>query len=71
MKDTLRGNITKLVIELGAIDLRMQELNSRFFELGHSINLNDLEDEKEILNNQYSAIVLELENLARVWSEKD
>ena len=71
LKDTLKDNITKLIMELGTIDIRMQELNSRFFELGHSINLNEIEDEKEILNNQYTAIVLELENLARVWSEEN
>ena len=71
LKDNLKDNITKLVIELGAIDIRMQELNSRFFELGHSINLNEIEAEKEIMNNQYSAIVLEFENLGRVWSEED
>jgi len=71
LKDTLKDNITQLISYLGAIDIRMQELNSRFFELGHSINLNDIEDEKEILNNQYSAIVLEFENLGRVWSEED
>src|SRR3989338_10797651 len=71
LKDTLKDNITKLVSELGAIDIRMQQLNNRNFELGHNINLNDIEDEKEILNNQYGAIVLEFENLARVWSEED
>ena len=71
LKDTLKDNITKLVSELGAIDIRMQQLNNRFFELGHNRNLNDIEDEKEILNNQYGAIVLEFENLARVWSEED
>ncbi|MEK6869407.1 MAG: hypothetical protein AABX74_04210, partial [Nanoarchaeota archaeon] len=41
------------------------------FDLGHSINLNEIEAEKEILNNQYSALVLEFENLGRVWSEED
>ena len=71
LKDTLKDNITKLVTGLGAIDIRIQELNNRFFKLGHGINLNDIEDEKEILNNQYAAVVLELENLARVWSEEN
>src|SRR3989338_303258 len=71
LKDALKDNITKLLNELNAIDIRMQELNSRFFELGYSINLNDIEGEKEILNNQYSAIILEFENLGRAWSEED
>ncbi len=71
LKDTLKDNITRLIGELGNIDIMVQELNSRFFELGHSINLNEVEAEKEILNNQYSALAIEFENLGRVWSEED
>ena len=36
-----------------------------------NINLNELEDDKEILNNNFDAIVLEFENLERVWSEEN
>ncbi len=71
LKDALKDNITRLIGELGSIDIMVQELNSRFFDLGHSINLNEIEAEKEIMNNQYSAIVLEFENMGRVWSEED
>jgi uncharacterized alpha/beta hydrolase family protein len=71
LKDTLKSNITKLVNELSAIDVTIQQLNNRFFELGFMANLNEIENEKEILNNDYDAIVLEFENLKRVWSEQN
>jgi len=71
LKITLKENITKLVNELSAIDITIQELNNRFFEFGFQINLNEFEDNKEILNNNYDAIVLEFKNLERVWSEQD
>ncbi|MCH8329145.1 MAG: alpha/beta hydrolase [Nanoarchaeota archaeon] len=71
LKNTLKENITKLVNELSVIDVKIQELNNRFFELGFNVNLNEIEDSKEILNNDYNTIVLEFENLERVWSEQD
>jgi hypothetical protein len=71
LKETLRDNITQLVNELSVIDIEIQKLNDRFFELGFKINLNEIEDDKDILNNDYNAIVLEFENLGRVWSEEN
>jgi uncharacterized alpha/beta hydrolase family protein len=71
LKDTIKDNITRLIKELEKIDVKMQELNSRFFDLGFIINLNNIENEKEILNNDYNSIVMEFENLERVWSEED
>ncbi|MBW2977127.1 alpha/beta fold hydrolase [Candidatus Woesearchaeota archaeon] len=71
LKSTLRENITKLADELSSVDVEMQKLNSRFFGLGFNINLNEIENEKEILNNEYNIIVIEFKNLERVWSEQD
>ncbi|MFH0868027.1 MAG: alpha/beta fold hydrolase [Candidatus Woesearchaeota archaeon] len=71
LKDALKNNITKLVNELYVIDVKVQELNNRFFELGFNANLNEIDDEKEILNHDYNAIVLEFKNLERIWSEQD
>ena len=71
LKDTLKDNITTLVSEISGIDISVQELTNRFFELGHIINLNEIEGGKEMLNNNYNAMVLELETLERVWSEED
>jgi hypothetical protein len=71
LKSTLKENITKLVNELSAIDINVQELNNRIFELGFSVNLNEIFQEKEILNNDYDKIVLEFKNLERIWSEQD
>jgi hypothetical protein len=68
LKSTLKENITKLVNELSAIDINVQELNNRIFELGFSVNLNEIFQEKEILNNDYDKIVLEFKNLERIWS---
>ncbi len=71
LKDTLKENITKLISELAVIDVKIQRLNNRFFELGFNVNLKDIEDDKEILNNDYNALVLEFENLEIVWSKQD
>lgn len=71
LKDTLKDNITGLVKELSLADIKLQQLNNRFFELGFNLNFRDLEDDKEILNNNFSQILLEFKNLERVWSEED
>ncbi len=71
LKDTLKDNITKLANDLSLLDINIQQLNNRFFELGFDLNLNELENKKEILNNGYNQIVLEFENLERIWSEEN
>ncbi len=71
LKDTLKDNITKLASELSLLDMGVQQLNNRFFELGFSLNLNELKNEKDALNNGYNQIVLELESLEPIWAEED
>lgn len=71
LKAALKENITKIVAELSAIDIELQKLNNKFFELGFNVNLNEIEADKEILNNNYNVIILEFENLETVWSEED
>lgn len=71
LKDSLKDNITKLANELSLLDISIQQLNNRFFELGFDLNLNELEGDKEILNNNYNQIVLEFESIERIWSEEN
>lgn len=71
LKETLRGNITNVVSELNGIDVSIQKLNDRFFELGFKINLNEMERDKEILNNDYDKLVLELKNIESAWSNEN
>src|SRR3989344_765704 len=71
LKNELRENLTKVLGELSVLDIKMQGLNDNFFELGFSINLNEISQEKEKLNQDYSDIVIETENLKRVWSTQN
>ena len=71
LKDSLKENIINLANELSLLDISIQQLNSRFFELGFNLNLNELESDKEILNNEHNQMALEFENLERVWSEEN
>ena len=40
------------------VDVDIQDLNNRIFELGFKVNFNEIEEEKEILINDYDRIVL-------------
>jgi len=71
LKETLRENITKITNYSDRIDVEVQQLNDRFFELGFKVNLNELEDDKEILNNDYDKLVLELKNIESAWSNEN
>ena len=71
LKETLRENITKTVDDSDKIDVEVQQLNDRFFELGFRINLNELEDDKEILSNDYDRLVLELKSIESTWSNEN
>ena len=71
LKEGLKENITSIGKRLSEVDVEMQNLNNRIFELGFVVNLNETQDDKEILNNEYDRIVLELEALERVWSEEN
>jgi uncharacterized alpha/beta hydrolase family protein len=71
LKQNLKDNITKIIDALDEVDSEIQSVNDRFFKLGFSLNFNELEDDKDVLNNDYNKIVLELENIGRVWSEED
>src|SRR3989344_2920533 len=71
LKETLRENITKIANDSDRIDIEVQQLNDRFFELGFKVNLNELEDDKEILSNDYDRLVLELKNIESAWSNEN
>ncbi|MBI2134760.1 alpha/beta fold hydrolase [Candidatus Woesearchaeota archaeon] len=71
LKEALKGSITKIAEDLNKIDIEIQQLNNRFFELGFKINLNEIEDDKEILNNNHDATVIELKNIERIWPEEN
>ena len=71
LKETLRENITKITNYSDKIDVEVQQLNDRFFELGFKVNLNELEDDKEILSNDYDKLVLELKNIESTWSNEN
>jgi pimeloyl-ACP methyl ester carboxylesterase len=71
LKETLKMNITQFSAKLSVIDKDIQELNAKFFDLGFQLNLNEFAEEKESLNNEFNRIVLEFENIERIWSEED
>lgn len=71
LKETLRENITNAVNGLNGIDALIQRLNDRFFELGFRINLNEIERGKEILNNDYDKLLLELKSIESAWSNEN
>lgn len=71
LKSQLKQNLTQTLGKLQVLDVKMQEFNSRFFDLGFQINLQELFLEKEILNNEYSNLLIEIENLRNGWSSQN
>ena len=71
LKSSLKEDLEKVLKRISEIDIGIQELNGQFFELAFNINLNEISREKDILNQKYSSIVLETENLRRVWSSQN
>ena len=71
LKNSLKPKIAGIIDRIKETDSDIQRANNRFFELGFSVNLNQIEDIKEILNNDYDRLVLELENIVMIWSEED
>ncbi|MAE42895.1 hypothetical protein CMO93_03925 [Candidatus Woesearchaeota archaeon] len=71
LKETFKESITSLMGDLSVVDVDIQELNNKFFELDLSINLNEVLEDKELLNDEYNQIVLEFKSLEKLWFEQD
>ncbi len=66
-QETLRQQLINLTDALEDLDIQKQGLDSRFFELGHSINMQELERQKSVLDNDFDALVLDGEQNVQLW----
>ena len=57
LKKILKRNVTKLL-----------ELNQKYFELAHEVNLNELSKQKIEINDAYDKTRIVIENLRSLWS---
>ncbi|MBI3026580.1 alpha/beta hydrolase [Candidatus Woesearchaeota archaeon] len=68
LKETLKGNVTKLLELLRDVDIVHQRLNQKYFELGFSINLKALSKEKINIDDVFDKTRIAIENLRSLWS---
>ncbi|MBI4017190.1 MAG: alpha/beta fold hydrolase, partial [Candidatus Aenigmarchaeota archaeon] len=68
LKRTLKQNVTKLLELLSIVDVLNQQLNQKYFELAHRVNLNNLSKERININDAYDKTLISIENLRSLWA---
>ncbi|MDP3765272.1 MAG: hypothetical protein Q8R04_02060 [Nanoarchaeota archaeon] len=68
LKRLLKQNVTKLLGFLSDVDIAHQQLNQKYFELAHKVNLNKLSKEKIDINDAYDKTRISIENLRSLWA---
>ncbi|MBI2656124.1 alpha/beta fold hydrolase [Candidatus Woesearchaeota archaeon] len=68
LKKILKQNVTKLLEMLSAADILHQQLNQKYFDLAHKVNLNDLSREKINIDDAYDKVRISVENLKSIWA---
>ncbi len=71
LKKILKQNVTKLLLLLSDVDIKHQQMNQKYFELAHKINLKNATKEKIDINDKYDKIRVSIENLRSLWSSED
>ena len=68
LKKELRQNLTRLLESLRDVDYVHQQLNQRYFELAHKVNLNALLKDRVRVNEDYAKVRLDIEKIRSLWS---
>ncbi len=68
LKKILKQNVTELLEFLANVDILHQQLNQKYFELAHKVNLNQLSKDKIDINDVYDKTRISIENLRSLWS---
>jgi|TARA_Y100000310_G_scaffold22935_1_gene21895 hypothetical protein len=68
LKQILKQDVTELLELLAAADVSHQQLNQKYFELAHDVNLIDLSKTKVDINDAYDKLRVSIENLRNLWS---
>lgn len=71
LKAGLKQNVTRLLVELAALDESLQGLNQKMLDVGARVNLGDLASRRLELNNRFDRMLLSVENLRAVWTKED
>lgn len=71
LKDSLKQNVTMLLLLLADADAMQQILDKKYFELGFRINLKGISKDKMKIDDDYNKFVISVENLRSVWSTED
>lgn len=67
LKKILGKNVTALLKQLSEVDVMHQQVNQKYFELAHKVNLNNLSKKKIELNDVYDTTRISIENLRSLW----
>ena len=68
LKKTLKQNVTRLLVLLADVDAVHHQVNQKYFELAHKINLKNLTKKKIEIDDKYDKLRVSIENLRSLWS---
>lgn len=68
LKKILKQNVTDLLRILNEVDILHQQLNQKYFELAHSVNLNSIAGDKIAIDDAYDKTRVSIENLKSMWA---
>ncbi|MBI2647719.1 alpha/beta fold hydrolase [Candidatus Woesearchaeota archaeon] len=68
LKNMLKKNITVFLDLLSEVDILLQQLNQKYFELGFKLNLRDLSKDKIEIDHQYDKVIISTENIKSLWA---
>lgn len=71
LKKVLKQNVTKLLELLADVDVMHQQVNQKYFESAHKINLKNLTKEKIEIDDKYDKLRVSVENLRSLWSTEN
>lgn len=71
LKEILKQNVTRLLELLSDVDILHQQLNQKYFELAHRVNLNSLSGEKINIDDAYDKVRISIENFRSIWATED
>ncbi|MBI2657712.1 alpha/beta fold hydrolase [Candidatus Woesearchaeota archaeon] len=68
LKDSLKQNVTMLLLLLADTDIMQQKISQKYFELGFRANLKNLSKDKIETDDSYDKFAVSAENLRSLWS---
>ncbi|MBI3035497.1 alpha/beta fold hydrolase [Candidatus Woesearchaeota archaeon] len=71
LKKMLKKNVTGLLELLAEADVLHRQLNQKYFELAHKVNLRNLSKQKIEIDDAYDKMRISIENLRSIWSIED